>query len=311
MNKKLCSFILMGMLVSSSFTSLPVFAEDTTVNEQVEYQNFLADDSFKDFDSLVDEGAQVINEYDFINKLKNTDIQILKNRGMSFKEIKEIKDFSSEKMAKELSQLSYTDLADRGLTYLEIANLKKGIYNDSIIRKASSNIAFRTYKNWSKITGTPSNGTFKASMSIEYAFDNNSVLKFGGSAIMAFAWGYPCTIVKEQTTAKINYLPKQEAHEPGVPVTVRLNNVNSNSPNYGGYFAYDYHKYNYGSTYAGQGKAYIVMKNSYKGYREIEACGSLGTSFDSPWSVSLTIGPASISYSEGNHQLRNDFFRLD
>ena len=32
---------------------------------------------------------------------------------------------------------------------------------------------------------------------------------------------------------------------------------------------------------------------------------------NSPWSVSLTIGPASISYSEGNHQLRNDFFRLD
>ena len=49
MNKKLCSFLLMGMLVSSSFTSLPVFAENTTVNEQVEYQNFLADDSFKDF----------------------------------------------------------------------------------------------------------------------------------------------------------------------------------------------------------------------------------------------------------------------
>lgn len=52
----------MGMLVFGSFTPLSVFAENTTVNEQVEYQKFLANDSFKDFNSLVDEGAQVINE---------------------------------------------------------------------------------------------------------------------------------------------------------------------------------------------------------------------------------------------------------
>lgn len=316
MKRKLISTALLSSIFVFSITpSCPIFASnviDTPQEENLEYQKFLEDDHIKDFDELVQEGAEIINEYDYIQNLKKINTYSLMSKGFSKSDISKIESFSDDDYAKELASLSSYELMERGLKYSEVIDLKNGNYNKEMLRAASSNIAFNAYKNWAHSTGTPSNGTFKAAMTLEYAFDNRSVgvITPRGSMIMAFAWGKDCQIVREQTTAKISYLPKQGTHEPGREKIVRLYDVNSNSPNHGGYFSYNYHLYNYGSVYPGKGKAYVVIRNSYQGHREIDACGSFGTSQNSPWSVSLAIGPASISYTGTDEQLGNRDFTL-
>lgn len=292
----LCGSLLFGTIMQSSL----VLAEDSENNLiiQQEYDEFINDDSTKDFDDLVVSGAKVINEYDFIMSFKELSDMELKNKGLTASEIREVRNFSPELYAEEILQLPYAELINRGLNSVDIASLKDGIYKEELLRKASSNVAFKMQKQWSNVTGSFYSGTTKAAFTIDYAFDRPpvSLLSFIKSIVLAFQWSYELSIVREQSSAKITYLPVKGTQDPGREKTIRINDITTDNPNHGGYFSMDARLYNYGSVYPGKGKAYVVIKSSQRGIKDIEVCSSLiATQASFPF-LSIAIGPFGITF---------------